>query len=115
MTVITRKVGLKKALKEYSEEIYNQKANINTVLQLSPLIQTGQSELQGREIAKMNTFSKRIAIASVCIGIFSVLLATAAIYFSISNMRSSEEWKKYQLEKLDTIIQQGEIGKGDAI
>jgi hypothetical protein len=29
---------LKRALKEYSEEIYNKRANINTVLQLSPLI-----------------------------------------------------------------------------
>ncbi len=81
------------AIKEYSIEIHNSKANINTVMQFSPLIQLGQIELQGRQ-------TKRVTTLSIVVSIVSLLIAGLALYVSLSSSRVSSQWEESQINLL---------------
>lgn len=101
--------AIRDTIKKYSDEIFNTRAKINTILQIYPLIQLGINELQSREITKMNRFSKRLAWISFCIGIVSLILAGAGIYASMINIKAGNIWENQHMQKLDQIIQKIDI------
>lgn len=70
------------AISEYANEITKNKADINVVLQCSPLIQLGLGELQGR-------FTKRTMWASLVIAVLSIILSALALYVSIKSLELS--------------------------
>lgn len=67
---------IKKFIKGYSKDIYESRANINTVLALSPLVQIGLQELQGRE-------NKRITWFSLGVSFMSLLVSAVALYVTL--------------------------------
>lgn len=81
------------AIKEYSAEIHSSKANMNTVLQFSPLIQLGQLELQRRQ-------TKRVTTLSVIFSIVSLLVAGSALFVSFYSSRASSRWERSQINLL---------------
>ena len=81
------------AIKEYSAVIYNSKADINSVLRFSPLIQLGQTELQGRQ-------TKRVTTLSIIVSIVSLLIAGSALYVSLYSSRVSSRWEGSQINLL---------------
>lgn len=85
--------NLADAIREYSDEIIESRADINKVLQLTPLDTLGQNELQSRQ-------TKRITRLSLGIGILSLIIAGFALYISLLNERSSERWEIKQTESL---------------
>ena len=85
-----------KAIKEYSDEMLAARADINKVLQFSPLIAVGQNELQSRQ-------TKRITFLSLGIGLLSLVIAGIALWVSFMNTRSNEAWENKQLESLNAI------------
>ncbi len=87
---------LKRIINEYTEELYASRANINTVIQLSPLIQLGQSELQGRQ-------NRRIEVISTIISLTSLIIAIGSIYIAIQSDASSNRWEKNQGTQLNTL------------
>jgi hypothetical protein len=58
---------IKELLQGYSKDIYDARANINTVLKLSPLIQIGLQELQGRQNNKITSLSLGISLLSLIV------------------------------------------------
>ena len=74
------------SIKEYSEEIFKSKAGINTVMRFSPLIQLGQTELQGRQ-------TKRVTCLSIIVSIVSLFIAGTALYVSFNTSRASTHWE----------------------
>ena len=64
---------LKNLIAEYQQEILDRKGHINTVLQYSPLIQLGLSELQGR-------YNKRIQCISLIISFLALVVAAVSLY-----------------------------------
>lgn len=84
---------IKEAIQGYSDDIYSARGNINTVMSLSPLLQMGLSELNGRQ-------NKRIACLSLVIGIISLGVAGVALFISI-NINNDSTNK--QLESLNKI------------
>ena len=82
----------------YSKEIYESRANINTLIGAVPLLQLGLSELQAREI-------KRTTRWTVCIAILSLFVAFSALVVSYTSIRSSNRWEKSQLELLKPPLQ----------
>lgn len=87
---------IKVILKEYTDEIFKSRADINTVLQWTPLIQLGQAELQGRSV-------KRVTRASFFISAISILIAISSLWISNQNSTSSGEWESKQIESLNNI------------
>jgi len=87
---------ISKAIKEYSDEIIASRADINKVLQFTPLIALGQGELQSRQ-------TRRITRLSLGLGFLSLIIAGAALLVSFMNTRSDEAWQKHQLELLNAI------------
>jgi len=85
--------NLADAIREYSDEIIESRADINKVMQLTPLVTLGQNELQSRQ-------TKRITRLSLGIGILSLIIAGFALYISLLNERSSERWEIKQTESL---------------
>lgn len=67
---------IKELLQGYSKDIYDARANINTVLALSPLLQMGLQELQGRQ-------NKRITNLSLFISFLSLIISGVTLFFSI--------------------------------
>jgi len=84
---------LKTAIKEYADEIFTKRADINVVLQLTPLLILGQNELQSRR-------NKRVTWFSFSISFLSLLVAGIALFVSLSGTRVSETWKNEQLQAL---------------
>jgi hypothetical protein len=87
---------LKRIIKEYIDELFNSRADINIILQLSPLIQLGQSELQNRQ-------NKRIEITSTLISISSLVIAIISVYIAVRSDVSSDRWEKNQNIQLNTL------------
>lgn len=89
---------IKELIREYSEEIYKERGHINTVLQFTPMIQLGLSELQNRQ-------NKKIAYLSLSIGIISLLVAAVALYISINSGNKNYQTNKKYIESLDSLNQ----------
>lgn len=107
---------ISKSLREYADQIIASDAQINTVLQLTPLIVIGNTELQSRQ-------TKRVTRVSVGLGILSVLIAAVALWISITNNIASSKSRSTELELLKEIerdlqlhsnlqMQQSELLKG---
>lgn len=67
---------IKELLQGYSKDIYDARANINTVLALSPLLQMGLQELQGRQ-------NKKITNLSLGISLLSLVVSAITLYTSL--------------------------------
>lgn len=67
---------LKSAIANYANEILKEKAQTNVVLQCSPLVQLGLSELHGR-------FAKRMMWASFITAFCSLILSFTALYVNL--------------------------------
>ena len=89
---------LRNTIKEYADDIFKSKGNINTVLQLSPLLQLGRDELQSRQGKWYMRFTLIIA------GL-SFLISIAAVYLAISASSSSSEWETNQLKLIERLIE----------
>lgn len=86
---------IKKAIQEYSNEIHKSKANINKILQLTPLIQLGQSELQERN-------NRIIARLSIGVSFISLFIAFVALYVSYNSSQTSTKLETQQIEILSS-------------
>ena len=73
---------LTQAVDEYIDEINQSGVNINNVLQLSPYIQLGLSELQGRT-------TKRVTRLSLGVSFLSLVVAGLALYLSLQGASAS--------------------------
>jgi hypothetical protein len=87
---------LKETVQGYSEEIYKQHGNINTILQISPLLQLGISEIQGRT-------NRKITYLSLSISILSLIVAGIALYISFQSGEFEGVWKNEQINILNTL------------
>ena len=67
---------IKKLVQEYSDELFEKKGNINTVLQLMPFLIAGSTELHNR-------FIKKIMLTSIIISVLALLVAITAIILNI--------------------------------
>ncbi len=111
------------SISDLSKDILDSNANINTVLQLSPIISLGQLELHTRilndsksitknlhdEVKRLvessernEKASKRISLAALIISFFSFFLT---IYFSTQSNRQNEEWQQTQIQLLQKIVE----------
>ena len=90
-------------IKELSEEVLNSGANINTVLQLTPLINLGQNELQKRILDKSSKEVSKLEKIAIVIASVSIILSAIAIYFSFQSVKSSKRWENNQIELLEQI------------
>ena len=90
-------------VKELSSSIVTSGGNINSVMQLAPLVQLGQNELQKRIIEKSVRNSERAANIAVGLSIFSVLLTLVAIGLAYLSFQSDEDWKKEETQLLTSI------------
>lgn len=86
-------------LREYTNVIIESGAQVNTVWQLSPLIQLGQYELEKRQTKRLTRLSVGISIVSSCV-------AVAALWIAVENSRASERWETAQLQILEKINQE---------
>ncbi len=68
-------------IRELSNDVLGSGANINRVLQLTPLIALGQNELQSRQ-------TRRITCLSIGLGALSLLVSAAALYVSLISSRT---------------------------
>jgi hypothetical protein len=84
------------ALRGYADEIIASGGDVNTVLQLAPLIVIGHTELQSRQ-------TNRVTRISVGLGILSLVIALVALWVSIANNRTETHWQTTQLELLNRI------------
>ncbi len=91
------------AIKALSEDVVTSGANINKVMQLTPLVQLGVVELQKRLIEKSSRISERLTMIAIGIATVSVLLSLAANYSSYISTVSGEGWKAEQLLTLQQI------------
>ena len=116
-------------INELSREIIDSGANINLVLQLSPVISLGQIELQKRilennrnitsdlhtEVSKLSKIteqnsisSKKYARASTLISIMALTISFIAlgisIYFSIQDNKETEQWRSEEINLLQNIL-----------
>lgn len=89
---------IKELMKGFREEIHNQRAHINTVLQFAPLIQLGISELNSRQ-------SKKNSWISIGLGVVSLAVAGIALLISLQNTKFDGSWKTKQLNSLERINQ----------
>ena len=88
------------AIKGMSDEILNSGANINSVMQFSPLIQMGQNELQSRVLQKSANESSRTERIALGIAIFSVIISLTLYWLS---SLSDNKWKDQELSILQKI------------
>jgi hypothetical protein len=82
--------ALQNAVQSYIQAIYDARANINTVLQYSPLLQLGQSEMQRRIADRNAATAKRLTYVSLGV-------ATVALLLSVLGTWSSSRWESAQL------------------
>ena len=109
-------------IKELSLEIVNSGGNINTVMQLSPIISLGQTEMQKRildgnrsvtselhaEVKRQSESSernekasKRISLAAIILSVVSIAIS---IYFSVQSDRQNKEWQQTQTSLLQQLV-----------
>ena len=67
---------IKELIQGYSKEIYDLRANINTVLVMSPLLQLGLQELQSRQ-------NKNITYLSLGVSTVSLIVSAVTLYVSL--------------------------------
>lgn len=67
---------IKELLQGYSKDIYEARANINTVLALSPLLQMGLQELQGRQNNKITRLSLAISLLSLTVSLVTLYISS---------------------------------------
>jgi hypothetical protein len=67
---------IKELIHGYSKEIYDSRANINTVLAMSPLLQLGLQELQSRQ-------NKNITYLSLGVSTVSLIVSAVTLYVSL--------------------------------
>ena len=67
---------IKELIQDYSKEIYDSRANINTVLAMSPLLQLGLQELQSRQ-------NKNITYLSLGVSTISLIVSAVTLYVSL--------------------------------
>ncbi len=85
------------AVNEYADAIFTSKADINVVLQLSPLVQLGQYELQKRAFERSNRLATRTGYMSLGIALIAVLI-------SIGGTWSSSKWEDRQMSRIDELV-----------
>lgn len=85
-----------KCVREYTDEIIQSGAQVNTVWQLTPLIQLGQYELEKRQ-------SMRITRLTIGVSIVSMFIAVVALWIALESNRDSNSWKQSQLGVLEDI------------
>ena len=91
------------AIKELSADVLNSGANINTVLQLTPVVNLGQNELQKRILERSSKETSKLEKIAIVIASVSIILSAIAIYFSYQSVKSSERWENNQIELLKQI------------
>lgn len=94
---------IQQAIKELSEDIVKSSANINTVLQVAPLVQLGQNELQKRIVEKSSKTADKAERIAIGIASFSIILSLVAIGFSYVSFKSDENWQKEEARLLGEI------------
>ncbi len=97
---------LKETMTAFSTAILTGGVNINTVLQLSPLIQAGQNELTHRMVTRSNRSSMRAAIAALVVSAVSMILAAGAVYYARDASHSSQQWQEQQLPLLEALTRE---------
>lgn len=90
---------ISKAIEDYANEITTSEGDLNTVLQLTPLMVVGHAELQSRQ-------TKRITRVSVGLGILSIVIAGIALWVSIASNWTNSDSQTQQLELLKAIQHQ---------
>ena len=90
-------------ISDFSKRIVDSNFNINTVLQLSPAIQLGQSEIQKRILERSAKETSKIQKLAICIAIISLLFSFIAIYLTYLNIRSDQVWQTNQINLLKEI------------
>jgi len=83
-------------LRDYTEEIFKDEGQINTVLVFTPLIHLGQMELQKRA-------AERVARTTTIVSYASVAVAAIALVISVLNTMSSARWEERQVKALQSI------------
>ncbi len=83
-------------VKEYTDVIIQSGAQVNTVWQVTPLIQLGQYELEKRQ-------TERITRLTIGVSIISMIVAAAALYIATENSRASTNWEETQIHLLEKI------------
>lgn len=97
---------IQQAVKELSDDIVKSGANVNTVLQLAPLVQLGQNELQKRILEKAAKTAEKAEKTAIGIAAFSIIISFIAIGFSYVSFRSDENWQKEETRLLGEIEQE---------
>ncbi len=67
---------IKELVQGYSKEIYDSRANINTVMAMSPLLQLGLQELQDKQ-------NKNITYLSLGVSTVSLIVSAVTLYVSL--------------------------------
>ncbi len=75
-------------------------------MQLAPLVQLGQNELQKRIVEKAAKNSEKAERVAIGIATFSIFLSFVAIGFSYVSFRSDENWQKEETRLLGEIEQE---------
>ena len=97
---------IQQAVKELSDDIVKSEANVNTVLQLAPLVQLGQNELQKRILEKSAKTAEKAEKTAIGIAGFSVVLSLVAIWFSYLSFKTDDNWQKEETRLLGVIGQE---------
>jgi len=79
-----------------NSEVIQSGANINTVLQFTPLINLGENELQQRYFKKIN----RLIVFTA---LLSLLISLSALYYAYSGNKSDKNWQAEQLKLIHEI------------
>lgn len=94
---------IKTTIREMQNHLVQNGFQVNSVLQFSPLINLGQSELERRQNEAIVTQSKRM-------GYISLAIAVIALGISIHGDRGSSEWEQKQLTILEKVSSQLNTG-----
>lgn len=100
---------IQQMVKEFTNDIAISAGNINAILQLAPLIQLGQNEIQKRIVEKSAKTADKAQRNAMYIAGFSVILSFVAIGFSYAAFKSDENWQKEETQLLNEIKQEIKI------
>ena len=100
-----------RVIKEVHDEIANSGFNVDKVLQLSPIIQVGQSELQTRFMNKSAETSDKLAKIAVGIAVLSLVISGTTIYISVLLNNEDNTVRNEQLQVLEEIKTNLELDK----
>jgi hypothetical protein len=93
-------------IRDYSKQIAEDEGDINTVLQLTPIILLGQSEIQGR-------FNKTTIGISLGVAFLSLLISGVALWVAFYSDSSNAGWEERQLKFLEQIRDNTYANKSD--